>query len=140
MGRGLLSRGGFGQAGKPGPMGMGGLGPQGQTPGFGGPMAGPQMPPQMGQMGQGMPGAFSGNPEFMAQLQQMMAMKPFAQPPRVGMPTQPGAQVGQGMPNLMGGGGFTGGMMGGFQMPQSQQPYMDNDMIGMGSFGGYGKV
>lgn len=45
-------------------------------------------PPQMGQMGRGMPNAFSGNPQFQQQLAQMMALQPF-NAPRVGMPINP---------------------------------------------------
>lgn len=105
MGRGLLSRS-MGNpmmtAGKPGPQ-----------------MPGPQMP-QLGQMGQGMPGAFSGNPQFMAQLQQMMAMKPFTPPPRVGMPQQQAPAVGGpggvGMAGGMGMGGIDPSMGAGFGM------------------------
>lgn len=120
---------------------MGLLNRQGGKPGMGPPMGPPmtQPPPQMGQMGRGMPGAFGSNPEFMAQLQQMMQRQPFTAP-RVAPPQTPGQPAG-GAPlggGMMGGGGYGGGMMGGFQMPQ--QPYMDNDMMGMGDvrMGGYG--
>lgn len=102
---GLLNR----QAGKPGPMGMGG-----------GPMI--QPPPQMGQMGRGMPGAFGSNPQFMAQLQQMMQMQPFPQPPRVGMPQQP----------QPGGGPMGGGQMGGGMNPGGIDPAMGSG-FGMGA-------
>jgi hypothetical protein len=98
MGRGLLARSMMGQAGKPGPT-------PGMTPGYGGPM---RQSPQMQSMGHGMPGAFSGNPQFMAQLQQMMQMQPFAPPPRVGMPPTPGAQVGQTQGGAAGPLGFGG--------------------------------
>lgn len=137
---GLLSR----QMGMPPPM-MGAM-PSGQAPRHGGPMGMPQRPPQMQQTGQGMPGAFSGNPQFMAQLQQMMARQPMTAP-RVGMPTTPppsgGATPGGGDFASLGMGGAPGMMgaqgIGGWT--PIQQPYMDNDaMMGMGNprFGGFG--
>jgi len=119
MGRGLLSRS-MGNpmmtAGKPGPQ-----------------MPGPQMP-QLGQMGQGMPGAFSGNPQFMAQLQQMMQMQPFPQPPRVGMPQQPqpgGGPMGGGMNP----GGIDPAMGSGFGMGAGLRPSMPFDGTSFDMFG-----
>lgn len=107
---GLLSRGMFGQGG----MSMNGpLGPRGQMPGYGGQMG--QPPPQMQRTGQGMPGAFGGNPQFMAQLQQMMQMQPLPQPSRVGVPQQPPAGVG-GMGAGMSMGGIDPAMGSGFGM------------------------